>query len=47
MNILQQAIPSRHRHLLGWVAQLAEQRTENLAFTPRKTFALSYGREHE
>ena len=30
----------------GWVAQLAEQWTENLVFTLRDTFAPSYGWEH-
>jgi hypothetical protein len=31
----------------GWVAQLAEQWTENLVFAFRDTFAPSHGCEHE
>ena len=31
----------------GWVAQLAEQWTENLVFAPRDIFAPSHGCEHE
>jgi len=30
----------------GWVAQLAEQWTENLVFAPLDTFARLYGCEH-